>query len=264
MGTVIQAVVEKLYNEEWYRDPANLTRNLLIAVEKLWARLETHPRSKINYSEARMSREAMLQVCRDGVEGYVKTMRAHKFLGPYARAEVDLVGWANKWTPVGGRPDVIIRREDTGVTILDGKNSKHRSKHLDPDQLRWYALLFKLFYREMPKRLAFVLYRFPYGAPGVDENGAPTTETGVEWIPFTEDDLKGLAQRAIDAKKAMWKEKFDPTPTPEGCKFCDFEKVCPARINQRVANAEKRGPRSPNSIDLIPPGSGFVDLFSEG
>lgn len=264
MGIVIQAVVEKMYNEELYKDPANLTRNLLAAVEREWSRMEAKPRNMIDYGEARMSREEMLQVCRDGVSGYIQTMKAHKFLGPYARAEFDLVGWIDKWNPVGGRPDVIVRRDDTGVTILDGKNSKQKSKYLDPDQLRWYALLFKLFYKELPSRLAFVMYRFPYGAPGVDDKGEPITETGVEWIPFTEEDLRGLAQRALDAKKAMWKEKFDPTPTPNGCKFCDFEKICPARKDQRIANAEKRGPRESATVEEISAGSGFVDLFSEG
>ena len=264
MGIVIQAVIEKMYNEEMYRDPANLTQNLLISVEREWVRQERKPRNVIDYSEARMSREEMLQVCRDGVTGYLKTMKAHKFLGPYARAEVDLVGSLDKYTKVGGRPDVIIRRDDTGVTILDGKNSKQKAKYLDPDQLRWYALLFKLHYKELPARLGFVMYRFPYGMNSVDEHGAPVVESGVDWIPFTHDDLKGLAQRAVDAKKAMWREKFDPRPSPEGCKFCDFEKVCPARISQRVENAGKHGKRESATVEEITQSkseSGFTDLL---
>mgnify|MGYP001560785231 CR=1 FL=1 len=95
---------------------------------------------------------------------------------------------------------------------------------------------------------------------GLNDKGDPIVEAGAEWVPYTEDDLRGLAQRALDAKKAMSEERFDPTPTPSGCKFCDFEKVCQARIDQRVANAAKRGPRETATIEEISDGDGFVEL----
>ena len=258
MGIAIQYAVEKMYNDELYRDPKNLLTVMLQIGEKEFARQEAKPRNNIDYGKARMAREDMLDIVRDGITGYLATMKAHRFLGPYAKAEVNLLAWIDKWNPIGGRADTIVRRDDTGITIIDGKNTKWKMKYTDPDQLRWYALLFKLAYRQMPDRLAYVWYRFPHGKKSHAEDGSEFIETGVEWVEFDEDDLKGLAQRALDAKKAMWKGKFAPTPSPKTCRFCDFESICDARKEQRQANAAKRGRKS--KIEAITEGDGFVDL----
>jgi hypothetical protein len=95
----------------------------------------------------------------------------------------------------------------------------------------------------MVDRLGFVYYRYPYGTPIDDEAGMPTgeVESGIDWVEYTKDDLKGLAQRAADAVKGMDHEKFAPKPSPQNCKFCDFETVCPERMAQKEAN--RRGPR---------------------
>ncbi len=251
MGIVIQYAIECMYNDELWRDPKNLSKNLVDLVEKEWKRQLADPRNVIDYNAAG-SEESMLEICREGVVGYLQTMKKHRFLGVYAKAEVDLLGWIDKWNPIGGRADTIVRRDDTGITIIDGKNTKHKMKYTDPDQLRWYALLFKLSYRQLPDRLAYVWYRFPYD----EEEG----ETGVEWIEFTEEDLKGIAQRAVDARQGMRKRKFEPTPSPSTCRFCDFEPVCEARQEQRKANAANRKPRASSKVDELKDAGGFIDL----
>ena len=251
MGIVIQYAIECMYNDELWRDPKNLSKNLVDLVEKEWKRQLADPRNVIDYNAAG-SEESMLDICREGVIGYLQTMKKHRFLGVYAKAEVDLLGWIDKWNPIGGRADTIVRRDDTGITIIDGKNTKHKMKYTDPDQLRWYALLFKLSYRQLPDRLAYVWYRFPY-----DEEAG---ETGVEWIDFTEEDLKGIAQRAVDARQGMRKRKFEPTPSPSTCRFCDFEPVCEARQDQRKANAANRKPRASSKVEELKDSGGFIDL----
>jgi PD-(D/E)XK nuclease superfamily len=246
MGNLIQNVIERMYNDELWRDGANLKtrlkelldKNFDLSVQRAyidWGRSDCPPKTE------------MYQLCWDGIAGYLKTMKQHKLLGPYARAEVELPAWVNKHTPINGRADMIIRRDDTGVTILDGKNSKTKGKYTDPDQLRWYALCFWLAYGAKPDRLAFVYYRYPYGKlkvdtdgkPLADDDGNPTaeTETGIDWVDFTEADLKGIATRAVDARKGMDFHKFDPKPEPSTCKFCDFETVCEARkATKKVLN----------------------------
>jgi|TARA_R110000824_G_scaffold48399_24_gene136752 hypothetical protein len=251
MGIVIQYAIEKMYNDELWRDPKNLSKNLVELVEKEWKRQLADPRNPIDYNIAGPE-EDMIDICREGVVGYLQTMKHFRFLGVYAKAEVDLLGWIDKWNPIGGRADTIIRRDDTGITIIDGKNTKHKMRYTDPDQLRWYALLFKLSYRQLPDRLAYVWYRFPYN----EEEG----ETGVEWIDFTEEDLKGIAQRAIDARLAMRKRKFEPTPSPKNCQWCDFEPVCEARQTQRKANAANRKPRASSKVEELKGSGGFIDL----
>lgn len=258
-GIVIQQAIEDMYNQELYRDPKTMTARMLEIGEREFDRQIDKPKNNISYSEARMTRAEMWELCAAGITGFVQTMKAHRFLGTYAKAEVDLVGWIDKSNAIGGRADTIIKRSDTGVTILDGKNTKYKMKYTDPDQLRWYGLLYKLLYKELPDRLAYVWYRFPTGHVSIDKDGTEVIETGVEWVEFDEADLQGLAQRALDAKAAMRAEQFDPTPSPKVCNFCDFVTVCDARREQKAVNSAKRGKKSrleeiTNSTD------GFVDL----
>lgn len=136
-------------------------------------------------------------------------------------------------------------------------------KYTDPDQLRWYALLFKLSYKKMPDRLAFVWYRFPHGMMTHEEDGTETLETGVEWVEFDEGDLQGLAKRVLDVKKKMFKGNFDPNPVPSHCNFCDYESICEARQSQRAANAAKRNRNAPEPIEMEVTGKeGGITLFT--
>lgn len=244
MGQVIQKVIEDMYNNELWKHPQGLVDRLLSMVEDEYYRSLT--RAFIDWAKA-PTREEMLKVCKDGVSGFMRTLKANRLLGSYAKAEVDLIGWVDDKNPIGGRPDVIVRRDDTGVTILDGKNSQSKGKYTDPDQLRWYALCYYLAYRQMPDRLGFVYYRYPH-----DES---TGESGVDWVPFTKSDIEGLAARAVEAKKSMIKQRFHADPTPKKCGLCDYQTVCDARIDQRTENAAKRKKNDPFANV-----EGYIDL----
>lgn len=254
MGIVIQAVIERFYNDELWK---------LLRGKPLVERLMEICEKEFNLQVSRRfidwricpRKEDLMETIQNGILGYLQTLKAHRLLGPYARAEVDLVGYIDKYNPIGGRADTVIRRSDTGITIIDGKNSKRYKDgkggfltYTDPDQLRWYALCFYLSSGQMPDRLGFVYYRYPYGNtvldmdgnPILDENGDETTETGVDWVEYTKEDLKGLAQRALDVRKDMDKEKFDACPHWKTCRFCDYETVCPEREQQKKKNRRKK------------------------
>lgn len=269
LGIVIQGVIERFYNDELWKMLAPVAlRDRLLEMAEQDLNLEL-ARKFVDWKMA-PSRNELSQTVREGILGYMKTLKAHRLLGPYARAEVDLVAYANKYTPIGGRADVIIRREDTGVSIIDGKNGKRYKDgkggmmmYTDPDQLRWYALLFYLCYHQMPDRVGFVPYRYPYGTPILDDDGNDTgqIEPGVDWVPFSKEDLKGLAQRAVDARKSMDKEVFPAKPEPKKCKFCDFETVCPERMAQKDAN--RRTPKAADPAIATMPGFTMLS-FGQG
>ena len=118
MGIVIQAVLEDFYNREWwnvteYRG-ANLKRHLIRQTKDKLA--ETLPRFYIDWDKVTF--EEMEEICVSGVVGYLATLKHHKLLGVYAKSEVDLLGQAASWLPLGGRADFVIRRDDTGITLL--------------------------------------------------------------------------------------------------------------------------------------------------
>lgn len=260
MGTAIQAVIERFYNDElWRLLSKNQLRDRLFDMCEKNFKLELTKRH-IDWSQS-PSREEMQQTITDGVMGYMRTLKHQRLLGPYSKAELDMVAYVNNYTPIGGKADLIIRRDDTGLTIIDGKNSKRYKDgkgglktYTDPDQLRWYALCFYLCYRKMPDRLGFVYYRYPYGATVLDVNGDPTMdeegnelkEEGVEWVEFTKEDLKGLGQRAVDVRKAMDREKFEAKPYWKTCRFCDYETVCQERQAQKERN--RRKPRNTDEM----------------
>ena len=83
-------------------------------------------------------------------------------------------------------------------------------------------------------------YRYPHGTEVLSEDDNLVEETGVDWVPFTEDDLKGLVARVQSARNGMRKSKFDPKPSPDNCKYCDFLSVCGARASQKEINASNR------------------------
>lgn len=265
LGIVIQAAIERMYNDELWKHPGLRDRLLEIVDTEFKRELQ---RRYVDYRLA-PTKDEMLKVIQDGVLGYLGTMKQHRLVGPYAKCEVELLGYLKKWLPIGGRADLIVRREDTGVTILDGKNSKRYKEkgklitHTDPDQLRWYALCFFLSYNRMPDRLGFTYYRYPYGAPALDVNGnpvldeagEPVVEQGVEWVPFTRDDLKGLAERAVEARRGMDREKFPANPRPPYCRFCDYETCCPERQTQKAGNRHSK-----KSSEAFDGATGFIEL----
>jgi hypothetical protein len=266
MGIVIQGVLEQMYNQEWWRTPRELP-DLLAKELDAQFKVETR-KNYIDWRVAGMTRVEMFQICRAGVFGFLKTYKAHKLSGQYARSEVDYPAYINKWNPIGGRIDFILRREQDplkGVTILDGKNGKHRGKYTDPDQLRFYALAFYLKTGVMPDRVGFVYFRYPHGwiPPEAewpkDDAGAPVRpepDSGIEWVPFTLEDLKGLAQRAVDARKGMELEEFPATPRPPMCRLCDYETVCKERQAQKAKN--RRKPK--NREELFDGATGMIEF----
>lgn len=247
MGITIQAVLEDFYNKEIWKHREGLRDTLVkMTKDKLSA---TCTRFYIDWKET--TYEEMEDVCVSGVINFLRTMKHHKLLGVYARSEVELFGHAESWLPVGGRADFVIRREDLGIRILDGKNSGTKMKYVDPDQLRWYALCFYLSYHQLPQQVGFLWFRYPYDP----EDG----EEGIDWVEFTRRDLTGLVDRARTVRRGQEKGDFKAKPVAKVCRFCDFESVCPERQQARAENAAKRN-RENTSLPVFDEKPGIVEF----
>lgn len=246
MGIVIQGVLEDFYNDFLWKEGGNVEDRLIQMTRDRFA--ATYPTMYIDWHFS-PSWEELLETCESGVIGYLRTMKAHKFLGPYAKSEVKVSGMLGD-IKIAGKVDFLIRREDTGVTILDGKNSATKMKYVNPDQLRYYALAYSLEYGSLPDRLAFVWFRYPHD----EEEG----ETGVEWVDFTRRDLRSLADRAVVAKRGMIREEFPARTVAKHCRLCDFEEVCPERQAAKETNRSRR--RGSKSLPTIDASNGPVDV----
>jgi hypothetical protein len=257
VGVVIAAAIERLYNDELWRDP----KSVVSAMEEVIRRELTLELagSYIDWNVS-PSREELLRLCVEGAVGYLSTMKKNRLLGPYARSEVDLTTWVDKYTPIGGRPDVIIRRDDTGILILDGKNSKTPGKYTNPDQLRWYALCFYLAYQTLPTRLAFVYFRYPEGKPPPNhpEDGPPWT--GLVEVPFDLDSLKALGVRAKEVHHALFQEKFAPKPSSKACRFCRYKTVCEAHAEYVQLNLRKPSAKNLTEEEIDFGANGIVEF----
>lgn len=288
MGTVIQGVLEDFYNDEMWQAP-ELVKALDQKTEIRFAK-ELSGRY-IDIHEDGTSRQEMLHIIRGGIMGFLRTFQALKLYGPYARSEVKCIAYvdpksehAGHLHPLGAYIDFLFRRTDTGITILDGKNSKQhwddKAKepmyYNDPDQLLFYALVFYLDTGHLPDRLGFIHFRYPVGYTWENEvktfqdraGFAKTDETaqknlraaayyaqadpypGVKWHPFNKDDVRGMAKRALMARAGMDAHLFDPTPSPKNCRFCDFEPICEARAEQKAKNSRGRRKNTKADIDL--------------
>lgn len=212
MGQVIQKVLERAYNEGWFYRPNFLdhmkeqTRAVL-----LWYLGKS-------YIDDQMGFDQMYEVCEFGVLGYLHTMRAHKLWGRTVQCERRLEAQIGSLL-VGGKPDFIFK--DATARILDGKNAQSKGTYVDPDQLRWYGLLYEKVEGELPSQLGFVWYRYPTNP----ELGEP----GLDPIECSARDLEHLAERAVRVRLAQIERKFDPTPISKNCRVCNYESVCEAR-----------------------------------
>lgn len=235
MGSVLSKVVEYVYNHELWKDPQTLLANAERIAKEEFLDLESKHYCIWSY----MTREDALNVCLEGARNFIRIMKDNRLLGPWSQSEFRMTPTLNNHVSVCGIADLIFRDKNGDIHILDGKNAQTPGKYEDPDQLRWYALAFKLQYGVTPKRLAFFYFRYPSTKPPKDYD--PDAWKGMHEVSITEQDLDRLAQTAVEVSKNIHFGKFQANPQPKHCGGCPYENVCEARVSQRARNAAKRG-----------------------
>ena len=127
---------------------------------------------------------------------------------------------------LSSRIDFVRTLPDGSVEILDGKSTKHLDRP-NSDQLMFYALLYFLRNKKLPKRLGWLFYRYQT----------------VKYIDFDADKLIQFKNKLALAKKAMKVDTlFEPkVKLSTTCKWCPYQLTCEAFLTKKQANAEKRG-----------------------
>lgn len=252
MGSVLSKVVEDVYNKELWRESG-----LTIEVEKI-AREEFERLEKRHYCLwTYMTRDDALEVCIKGARNFLRIMVENKLFGRWNKSEFAMTPILNKYVSAAGIADLVInfneKSEPPNVFIYDGKNAMTPGKYEDEDQLRWYAMCFRVEYSVMPKGLGFFYFRYPAHEPPKNNawGGSDEDWTGLVEVECTEQDVKRLAKEAISVSKQIKKGVFPAKPKPKHCGFCDYEPVCPQRQAQREENAKKRGLRTPKKEVVI-------------
>lgn len=117
----------------------------------------------------------------------------------------------------------------TKTYILDGKNSKSPN-FLDPDQLLFYSYLL---YKETGKFadfMGFLMFR-----KGV-----------VRWIDNSDKRMEEFLVRLNEAVDGINAGDFDPTPSRNSCKFCDWKSACDEYQEQQKSEKQKKFEESIN------------------
>lgn len=244
MGIAIHHAIELFYNNEIWREGKKTSELLCKLATDEFNKLCS--KMYIDFELAQQTQEQMLEVVLNGVRGFVQTCKHNRLLGPYAKGEVRLMGWVNNYTSLGGIIDIILRNDDLGVVLLDGKNARVKD-FVDEDQLHFYGYLYKLSFHKTPDRLGFLWFRYPHNTE--------TQESGITWVDVDVNKFVELEERVNKVKKGMWKKKFPAKASRDACIFCDFKDQC-----EEYQVGERMVKKAADTIKTGSKDSGFGDF----
>lgn len=261
MGSVLAKASEDFYKHEIWKE----------GFDKAAPKLEEIVRKEFVYQEQEryclwnyMTRDECIDICVTGVLNFLKIVHENKLLGRQNFPEYRMTPSVNKYFNACGIVDLIYKDKEDKLHILDGKNASTPGKYEDPDQLRWYALCFRLQFGKLPDRIGFYYFRYPSTNPPpqlkfVDEKYQQNW-TGFVEVPFDILDIKRLAKEAVETSKAINRGVFEPNPVPKHCSMCNFEAVCEQRQAQKSRNAAKRGLRRAKVANPVDGADGFLEF----
>jgi hypothetical protein len=264
-GSAIGTVFEHFYNKEWFRKKGSKAF-MLDQVERIVAMIlrdETSPKwgrpggllkwkgegEGQNPKALYADRGELISDVRDSVVRGIEIVKHHKLIGTQADAEVKLDSTVNGHK-LGGRADFVIKRisPHKDLVIVDGKGSKWRDKYIDPEQVKWYGMLYRRKFHRVPDRLGFLYWRCE-------------PENSVDWVHFVEDDFDELLERVLTAIQEIEQRgtKAPSGTSPEvarkvfravadrpgsgdaeqACRFCSYatEALCPRGLEVKQSLA---------------------------
>lgn len=254
IGTVVQRVYEDFYNEELWRKGAKTSDELLARAEVyLWEYVENEYIDWDDFSCRFTGPTDVLAEILEMVPKVLTGIKREKFLGPYAKSEIDIKVRFGQEDFLLGYLDFVIRTPEDELLLLDGKASRHRDKYVDETQLHFYALLFYLRYKRLPDRMGFFFYHF-----------ADDPEQAMQWIDVDKAKIRDLRRDIEDViyeiKQGKKKRStFEANPVAKNCRYCLWESVCDERLQQKSANRKKRASKQPQlDVDFGDKATAFI------
>ncbi len=209
-GAVIGKLFEWFYERRAYlqKNPTSLVMSWLKAASaQVFSKEKWDP----------LSDQAFAVELTNDLETYVPAavdvIRRHKLVTSGSVAELDLTQEYTRngiTMKLGGRAD-FLHRDGKTITLQDGKGSKYRDAYVDSMQLIWYATLHYIKYQVAPDRIGFIYWRFPANP--------------VQWVDYTENDMREVVARAFDTEEKVRLRMFDPSPSVN-CRRCDHLPGC--------------------------------------
>lgn len=229
MGTAVAAAVEEFYEGSLWKDPGTARQKCVeIAIAKLHSELES-PRTFIEWDTNKTGKwwlsppiADLERQVRESTSNFVDIVKETKLLGSFMRSEMDLKGYLGE-IPLAGRPDLVIENQNLGLAVVDGKNSGTIGRYTNPDQLRWYAIVYELVHGFRPKRLFFMYFRFPPGSKTPYDNW-----NGLAEVDASDESIEKLKAGISQFQDSVNEKMFTATPSYGTCRFCDFNSICPA------------------------------------
>lgn len=258
-GSTIGELFEAFYVEKWWKKKGDCQTFMLGQVDTYLDKVlkqETSPKwgrpggvllwqgfgEGKNPKALYANREELSADLREAVIRGLRIIRHYRLLGPLAEAE-KILDVGENGDKIAGRADFVIKRTAPhgDLILVDGKGSRHRGKYVDPRQLHWYAMLYRIKYGRVPDKLAFLYWKF-----------APPES--MDWVEFSEDDLDELYEEVQAAfrfikgsrkqlpsgadaltMQGLAKGIFKPKPNSDNCRFCSYasKMTCPAGAGLR-------------------------------
>jgi RecB family exonuclease len=245
VGSVVQKVFEDFYNEDFWRLGSECSAALLKRTEyHCYNFLDTNfidynaPHCKTPLEFLELSKEYVLKT--------LSAIKRETLLGPYSRSEVALQAHLQGSYYTYGIVDFLIRKQDGTILLIDGKSSAKREKHVDMNQLVFYALSFYLLHQRLPTKTGVLYYAF-----------ADDAEEAFDWVSVERKDLKALKVDLIDTFTQIQKTAFRATPSNKACRYCPWKEECKEYRKFQIAEYEKKKWRDAEK-------DGSLDLYAEG
>lgn len=262
-GSIVGLIMEAFYRDRLWKaeKPQQALQDLVTPLTEKTIKRETTPwkdrpggvllwkgsKEGQNPKALYANREDLEADIRDTIPRALRSIRHHKLLGPRTDAEFKL-DYVKDGDIIAGRADFVIKRVAplSDLIIIDGKGSRHRAKYVDPEQLRWYAMLYWLHTKQLPDKLAFLFWKFEplQSMDWIDVSEYEVEELYEKIQGYFRDIEKKTKLLVVNAAPAGARNVFTPSPNEDNCRFCPYAtpELCPkgAQVQQEIAERAKR------------------------